>query len=214
MHTTYTNMIFRRIVKTIFVCALLLSATTAAHGDDFSFRGTLTRDDEVRLFNFNVASVTTVTLQTVSAAGGINAAGVVIPSGGFDTVLSLFNSSGLLIGRNDNRNASTLDAFLSTLLQPGNYIVALTQYDNLARGAFLANGFLREGDPTFTREFAPVGATGMFYDETGLQRSGNFALDIRNVASASPAAAIPEPATLVLLGTGLIGIAQRRRRQN
>lgn len=44
-------------------------------------------------FNFTVESRNEVTLRTLSFAGGINAEGATIASGGFDTIVSLFNAA-------------------------------------------------------------------------------------------------------------------------
>ncbi len=51
---------------------------------DFSFRGNFSTDDEVHLFNFSVGATSTVTLKTLSYAGGTQADGTVISAGGFD----------------------------------------------------------------------------------------------------------------------------------
>ena len=80
-------------------------------------------------------------------------------------------------------------------LSAGKYIVALTQFDNFANadtnylgappGGNLSDGFFEAGNPNFTLDFVPNGATGYFWDVTQAERTGNWALDIDNVASAS-----------------------------
>ena len=75
---------------------------TDARADNFSFTGNFAHDDDVQTFNFNVGASSTVTLLTYSYAGsagqslfgGTNSAGVVIPRGGFDAILALFDSTG------------------------------------------------------------------------------------------------------------------------
>jgi hypothetical protein len=103
----------------------------------------------------------------------------------------------LLVGRDSGLDHANGDASLSLALTTGSYILALTQYDNLATGPRLSDGFLRTGDPTFTGEFG-TGA-GPFLDIDGAQRTGNFALEISNVASATAA---PEPANMALAMLG------------
>lgn len=180
------------------VLTLTIASVGAAQSADFTFAGSFAGDDDVRLFQITIGAPAVVTFGTSSYAGG-----------GFDPVLSLFNGAGLLIDVNDD-GAAGRDAFLQRALQPGQYVLGLTQYDNLAVGPFLTNGFLRTGDPTFTREFGSPGVTGPFIDGDGLQRSGNFSLTVSNVGSAS---AIPEPTSVILLVTGLIGAGVVRRRE-
>src|SRR5215471_14280681 len=68
-----------------------------ADAANFSFTGSLSTDDQVQMFNFNVGSTSSVTLRSWSYAGGTNSAGSTIARGGFDPILALFNSSGSLI---------------------------------------------------------------------------------------------------------------------
>ena len=86
-----------------FAClaaGLLMSG--ASFANDFSFTGTFADHNEVQLFTFSVGAPSTVTLTAWSYAGGTNAAGTVIPRGGFDPILALFDSSGLRINENDD----------------------------------------------------------------------------------------------------------------
>ena len=83
-------------------------AAPLALPSDFSFQGTLNGDDGIQLFTFSVSSPSTVTIQTLSYAGGINAQGVTIPNGGFDPVLTLFDSSGVLADQNDDGGSFVL----------------------------------------------------------------------------------------------------------
>ena len=86
------------LIKIILLATLASPFTVAG---EFSFAGSLAADDSVQLFSFTLAAGT-VTLQTYSYAGGMNQAGMVVPRGGFDPILALFNDAGVLINENDD----------------------------------------------------------------------------------------------------------------
>ena len=83
----------------------------------------------------------------------------------------------------------------------------LSQTGNTANGPFGA-GFTRAGQINYTGlEF--VGMPDMFWDGTPSKRTDFWAVDILNADSAGP---IPEPATFLILGTGLIALRYLPRR--
>jgi hypothetical protein len=67
---------------------VLLLAGTAFAGV-ISCTGSFTYDDDAQLLTFNLAASGSVTIQTWSFGGGVNAAGQTIPAGGFAPVLTL-----------------------------------------------------------------------------------------------------------------------------
>lgn len=204
------HLIRQRAASVWLILALLLVAPSSAWADNLSFTGTFSGDDQVRLFNFTVSPFSTVTVRTWSYAGGVNAAGDSIADGGFDPVLSLFDSTGSLVDfsddglvddvANDPTTGLALDSYLEIELDAGTYLLALTQSDNFAVGPNFSNGFTRAGEGNFTG--------GPFLDLAGNQRNGQWAVDI--LGASQP---IPEPATLLLLGTGLAGAAVSRLRR-
>lgn len=222
-----------KIVSAVAALLLLLLGSSNGYALNISFTGSFTQDDNVQFFNFNVGAPSLVTLRAWSYAGGTNAAGQVIPRGGFDTILALFNqNTGALIGQNDdggcgNVSADALtgrcwDTFLQTNLLAGSYQVSIQEFNNFANGPNVSDGFPRQGQGNFTPAF--TGATecpsGQFIDVSGVTsgrcRDGHWAFDILNVESAAdvPTSPVPEPVTLVLLGSSLAfgAFAARRRR--
>jgi hypothetical protein len=180
--------------------AILMSAAPAAAAD-FSYTGNLSDPNGVQAVNFVVGSSSTVTFRTYSFAGGTNAAGSVIARGGFDPILTLFDSNGVLIDENDDGgiNVGTdpltferADSFLQALLGPGSYTLTLTAWSNFAVGPNLSDGF--ENDGTFDG------------------RSSAYAFDILEVNGGQSVGAVPEPGTwaLMLIGFGAIGASLRR----
>lgn len=202
-----------------WVLASLLGMGVAS-ANTFSFTGSFTADDQVELFSFDVLASSTVTLQTLSYAGGTNAASLVIPSGGFDPILSLFDSSGNLLNvtndgspNTDPSTGAALDSLLSLSLDPGMYTLALAQSDNQANGPTFADGFSEQGAGNFTSTYGC--SNGFFCDITGANRNGNWALDISNVVSASETSStVPEPKTILILLAGVIGMFLLHRRRN
>ena len=183
-----------------------------------SLGGFFDDDDDVRTFEFSIAVDSVVTLETVSYAGGLLVGfGFADPGGGFDPILSLFDGSGNFITADDDGSTNvdpftltSFDSFLQPTLAAGTYTLAITQFDNFFTGGVgdpITDGFARVGDPFFT---APFGCgAGQFCDVTSDSRGDGFAINL-----SAEALAVPEPATLALLGFGLVGMGmvQRRRR--
>lgn len=207
---------------------VLILAGLNLQAASFSFTGNFTQDDNVQLFNFTVGSQSDVTFRTWSYAGGVNAAGATIARGGFDPILAVFASTGLLLGTNDDGGGNVpvdlsgqrYDTFFTINLVAGNYTVAVMQYNNFAVGPNLANGFVRAGQGNFTPAYvgASCSAT-QFCDVSGSnafnERDGHWAFDILNVADAVPVPSdsVPEPSTAALIGLGalVLGTVFRRR---
>jgi hypothetical protein len=204
-------------------CTLLAATAPAA---SFSFTGSFTQDDDSRLFQFNLAAPSTVTLRTYGYAGGVNSANQIIAAGGFDPLLTLFVGTGptaFQLSTNNDGGCSSVgtdpntntcwDAYLQIVnLTAGSYTLVLTQNDNFP-GGLLADAFSRFGEGNFTAG-AFGGFPGPFVDANPAQRTGFWAVDILGVSSAvdTASAAIPEPSSLVLLGGGALLLLARRRR--
>jgi hypothetical protein len=85
------------MVRSLGIAALVscLLVSPAAYATNLSFTGTFTHDTDLQVFTFTLAHPTTgVAMRTWSYAGGTNAAGQVIPSGGFEPYLSLYMADG------------------------------------------------------------------------------------------------------------------------
>jgi hypothetical protein len=184
----------------------------SANATDFSFTGNFGDGNEVQEFHFAVTEPSAdVTLRTWSYAGGTNAAGTEIAGGGFDPIVTLFNSStGRFIVDNDDsglivdpNTGDAWDSFLQTNLSEGNYTATITQYNSFADGELLSDGF----QGTTHINFA--------------SRDSHWALDILNVGSASlgdsyisqtPPIPEPESYALLLTGLGLVTLIAHQRR--
>ena len=203
---------------------------STANAANFSFSGLFSADDDVRLFSFSIADSSTVTLRTYGYGGGAQADGNVVPAGGFDPALTLFDSAGLMIDFDDDGAASldtvdpetglALDALLELGLGAGVYTLALTQIPNVANGRVLTDGFLFTGYPDITSTYNgnPACSNGQFCAEFSaigdndplINRTGAWAIDILGVTSAS---VVPIPAAVWLFGSGLLGLTVLARRQ-
>jgi hypothetical protein len=212
-------------------CPLLLiflALTPAtARASNITLQGLFTLDDDVQLFHMIVAAAGRVDVRTYSYAGGTTSTGTVVPRGGFDPILTLFDSAGTGPADNDEGSGvatdpatgKAFDARITMTLAPGSYIVALTQFDNFAPGD-LPSGFVKAGHPHFTAD--PTFTTGgpcagnLFRDISGTAgrcRDGNWAVDFLNVASVTPQSPVPEPAATFLLGAALAGLSAAVRRR-
>ncbi|MGD1952667.1 MAG: DVUA0089 family protein [Leptolyngbyaceae cyanobacterium] len=207
--------------------------SSAALAVDFSFRGTFAQDDDVHLFDFSVATESTITLRTYSYAGGTQADGTGVDAGGFDPVLSLFNADGDLIFLSDDDESGTVaadpttsqtyDSFLEIDLLAGEYTLALTQYGNFSNTTNLEDGFSQEGNGNYTSNFSRCTTDSAFCDFTGDVRTNEWAFDAIGVTPISepddkeppvdPPAKVPEPTTTAALAVVGLGALVKCRRK-
>jgi hypothetical protein len=214
------------IYAVILAVCLMSSFATA---NDFSFTGLFHFDNDVQAFGFTVGATSNVTLKSLGYAGGTNSAGQAISRGGFDTILAVWDSNGNMVGSNDDgfclsqvkldpTTGQCYDAALTVALGVGNYTVTVMQYDNFAKGTNLASGFRWDGPANiwFTDNIFPGGCVNHFEDSSdsaGRCRTDQWAFDILNVNQATQVTAAPEPGSLALLGSGIIGLAGTVRRK-
>jgi hypothetical protein len=201
--------VLRGVALVLVLAACSYGATLASVQGQFS----TTSDFFTQTFTYNPAAHGgTLIVQTwgyggsANAPGGTNAAGFVIPAGGFDPHVWLYSGTALtatLLAWNDDGacppgtvfNGNCYDSTLSISgLPAGQYTVALTMYGtnpvDWFVGGLLINGFLPN----------TLGSAWLDVDEN--QVTNHYALDIT---------AVPEPAAFAMLGAGLAALALIRR---
>ena len=190
--------------------AALVIAAIGVPASATSFSGNFTNDNDKFQVSYTVPELSFVTFRTFGYGGGTNGDNQVILPGGFESMLHLFEQpSGNLVGgtmypgpcsvgpqRPDpNRFNFCFDVFAQQWLNAGDYILVLTQNDNVSAGSNLADGFIYDAVPDFANGFG-----GVF----GTQGDSHWALDITMS---------PEPGAALLIAPALllIGVIRRRR---
>ncbi|HET8824090.1 MAG TPA: DVUA0089 family protein, partial [Terriglobales bacterium] len=214
----------RRLPKLTFLIAFVLFPLISPAAN-LTLQGNFTADDNIQFFSVSLAAPAAVDFSSYGYGGGTTSTGTVAAPGGFDTILTLFSSSGAFLNENDDGAGAAEDpstgmpgdARITANLAAGSYILALTQFDNFSIGD-LADGFAETGHPNFTADpaFTSGGACAgnMFRDILGTDgrcRTGNWTVDFLNISSVAPIA-VPEPSALLLAGVGLALLLMGRLR--
>jgi len=206
--------------STIFAIALL--AASAAFAGSVSYTGTLSSPEDSFETTATLSAAGTLTLQTFGFGGGTNAAGTVIPPGGFDPFVGVFDSTGDLIeGISDAMYNSTSfagcppaglvtvgnvpgdcgDIHLSVALAAGTYTVVLSD------ALYLPNAIFQSPYGNLSGGFADY-TSGVFQtcvDANDCNSdSANWALDVTTPGSV---ASTPEPGSLCVCGIGFAAVA-------
>jgi len=207
-----------------------LFAVQVASADTASYTGTLTSpEDPSTMITVTLSTAGVLGLQTWGFGGGKNAAGQIVPAGGFDPFVGVFAGAGstaaFIDGTSDVLSnytggcppAATVniggavcgDVTLSETLAAGTYTVLLTDAAYIPHAVFETGGTLGDGFVDFTGGvFQTCNTVGS--DTTCITPTDNWALDITTPATASP---VPEPGGLWAFGLVLVawGAASRWR---
>lgn len=125
----------RTLAGLIGVCALLLLARPAAAdvascstpAGAISCTGSLNSPEDIFTETFTLAATSTITVQTYGFGGGTNAAGTMIPSGGFDPLVALFSGTAtsatvLMSGGNAIADADSFSTYSNSGCPPAGEI--------------------------------------------------------------------------------------------
>ena len=217
----------KKLLGILCAIMLVLGMVGSVSALDFDFSGTFTQDNDITLLDFTVASDSTITIFS-SSWGDDSGTGGYVTGGGFDPILAIWDSTGAYVSEQDDGGivGSTLsnglsythgvwDSYYDVFLTAGDYTASIGQYDNFAAGLNLSDGFVHDGDPTFTQAFSTSPHT-YFNGVWGFDddyRTGDWTFHILNVADASPQNPVPEPSTILLMSVGLLGLLGYNRKR-
>jgi PEP-CTERM motif-containing protein len=235
----------KRAIFAIAVAAaiLLSNAAASAKADTVSLTGTLANAEDTYTTTINVATDSTVTLQTYGFGGGVNALGTSIAAGGFDPFVAIFSGTGSgatietdalgdTFGTSDALSnyssfmgcppAGTVnlggaicgDITMTLALDPGIYTILLSDALYVAN-AVNDNGTLGEGFTDFTGgAFQTCNTTDS--GTTCANDTANWALDITTTPTTGGGGgtSVPEPSTLPLVLLALLVVAFFLARQD
>ena len=140
--------------STVRLAVLLLLFWTTVCGRTTAtaqfFTGSFAQDNDKAFVPFTSSGGPTF-IRSLGYGGGVNSLGNVTPGGGFDPIVSLFNSTGNLLAVNDDY--FDVDSYIPLGLAAGNYTAVVTQYDNFPLGPTLGDGFLEDSNPNFAGGF-------------------------------------------------------------
>jgi hypothetical protein len=204
----------RLLLAGLLATALVTIPAQAGSIPHYSFTGIFSGDDSIELFSVTLGSDTLLVAQTFGYAGGVNAAGTTIASGGFDPALTLFDGAGDYIQSNDDDSpacthvgsdtGNCFDSYLSNIgtFAPGTYTIALTVSGN-SPGNSVGDFSNPPGSGSFTCTAHGGPEGGLFCDVTAAVRRGSWALDVSGLGVTSVVdlsqTATPEPASLFLM---------------
>jgi hypothetical protein len=211
--------------KLVRILPVLAAVMGVASGSVISLTGTLKTAEDTFETTLNVASAGTVTLQTWGFGGGVNAASMVIPAGGFDPLVAVFAGIGsgatIVNGASDGLSnygsftgctpAGTVtigsftgqcgDITMALPLSLGTYTVILSDAEYIPNAIF-DGGTLGEGFTDLTPGTLPLQTCA---DQNNcITDTANWALDI---TTPGVSAAAPEPGTLGAAALGLLSLA-------
>ncbi len=205
--------------KKLVAAAVLAAFSAGANAALFNFTGDIAYHNDVVTLSFTLDRDTTgVRVWTDSYMRGAN----------FDPITALWNAStGQLLAQNDDNSSinpatqtSWDSGFSLPTLAAGTYYLTIGTYNNWVRGVtgtYIWSGagaahYLTDGFTFDAQTPVPMSTWTQPSSHTGMGTHWSVWFDgVSNAGPVGPGSAIPEPASLALLGLGLAGLALRRK---